>query len=214
METKITDAKTDQDDWKVAFDHVATFNVPGFIRLFVINRIIAAYLTRTNWQARNSNDTLHSLVAEFELKDTQSSKIAYKILLLLSKNGINKYMKKFYKEKEQAAVIELIFEKIILTKFGKEYQQLTTYYTNHNSNDKFNEPYCCQCKVFNNDDLMCLIFDHLTFKRGFIGQLYDCSLVHTCWLYHVWNTRLIYGKYNLSYFIAATKKLQSDVEGS
>ena len=208
METGTTDVKTDQDDWKVAFEHVATFDVPRFIRLFVINRIITAYLNPRNVSTRNKvKDALQLLVAG--LKNEQNRKIAYKILSLLIQNGIKKYMEKCYNEKEQSRVIELIFENIIIIKFGKEYQQFTTYYYNDdNYND--NVKYYYQCKVFNNDDLMCLIFRYLTFTNAFIGELHGCSLVNSCWLYHVWNTKLIFGKYSLNYFIYATMKLGGD----
>ena len=87
-----------------------------------------------------------------------------------------------------------------MVKFVKEYQQATSYHCC----DK-NQEY--QCKVFNNNDLMRKIFQYLTFKKAFLGQLYYCSLVNTCWLYHIWNTKLLYGKHCIDEFLGATWKL-------
>ena len=112
-------------------------------------------------------------------------------------------MEKCYNEKEQATIIEVIFQNIILVKLDKEYQQATSY------RDK-NQQY--QCKVFNNNDLMRKIFEYLTFEKGFIGQLYYCSLVNTCWLYHIWNTKLPYGRHTIDPFLNATWKLLHQIK--
>ena len=187
-----------RDTWNFATQDVTTFDVPRFIRLLTINRIVSNYScgcrkNDSKDKATSQADPLQLLVSE--LKDKTFHTIAHNILSRLTNNGLKVYMIKWYNEKEQATVIELIFKQIILVKFGAEYHQLTTY-----SDKKY--PY--QCQVFNNDDLMRAIFRHLTFKVGFIGELNDCSLVHSCWLYHIWNTKLIYGKYYLDEFIQAT----------
>ena len=105
--------------------------------------------------------------------------------------------------RQQAAEIEVIFKNIILAKFGKEYQQVTSYY-----NDSDDQRYHCQ--VFNNDDLMHQILCYLTFQTGFLGQLHDCTLVNSCWLYHIWNTKLLYRKYILDYFMRTTRDLNQE----
>ena len=193
-----------RDIWRVATQDVATFDVPRFIRLFTINRIVTNYLQSKKNDSKGTDtsqadiDLLQVLVSE--LKDKKMHSIAYDILSRLVNNGLKVYMIKWYNEKEQAIVIELIFKQIILPKFGPEYQKLTTYY---------DKKYWYQCQVLNNDDLMREIFRYLTFKRGFIGELHDCSLVHSCWLYHIWSTKLIYGKYYLDEFLQATMKICS-----
>ena len=136
------------DDWKIATEIVPTFHVPRFIRLFAINRIIGQYLLNRS-DIDSAVNPLRSLVAE--VKDKQIHEVACTILSRLTQDGIKIYMKKWYVEKEQATVIELIFKNIILVKFGKEYQQLKTYSNDDVSGD--HQQY--QCQVFNNDDLMC-----------------------------------------------------------
>ena len=201
----MADAST-PEDWKVVTDDVATFDVPRFIRLFTLNRIITNYLQSKNNDTKSTDDlqagVLVSLVAK--LKDKQIHTVSYHILFRLINNGIKTYMTKWYNEKEQATVIEAIFEEIISIRFGQEYQQLTTYY----NNDKGKYEY--QCQVFNNDDLMREIFRYLTFEQGFTGELHNCSLVHSCWLYHIWNTKLLFGKYDLDEFIEATMKISNE----
>ena len=91
-----------------------------------------------------------------------------------------------YNEKEQALIIEQIFD-VILTKFKKEYQQVITYCGKDNS---FQE------SVFNTNDLMCSIFQFLTdfdlHSNLVIYELMNCSLVNSHWLYHTWNPNSIY----------------------
>ena len=197
-----TTTNVEVDDWKIVLEDVPTFQVPRFIRLFVINRIISKYLRRKDIDSNKA--PLRLLVAQLNDKEIDHE-IAHTILSRLIQDGIETYMKKWYNEKEQATVIELIFKNIILVQFGKEYQQLTSYY-----NDSDNDEQQYHCQVFNNDDLMCQIFGYLTFQKGFLGQLYDCSLVNSCWLYHIWNTKLIYGKYNLDHFMIKTRDLNQE----
>ena len=182
------------NNWDIDIEPVPTFDVPRFIRLFLIRRIIIDYISKTA-SPRSNDDTMSQLVSTLKDKDTRTT--ADKILSRLVKDGIKVYMSKWYNEKQDAIVIETIFTDIILIKFGKKYQQLTTYV----GNDEFE----AQTSVFNNDDLMRLIFQYLTFRKiGFVGELNDCSLVNSYWLYHIWSTKLIYGKYYLTNFIKAT----------
>ena len=199
---QIMDSTTDnemvQDGWNVnvaVSTNEYTFDVPSFIRLFVINRILTKHPQNTIM----NQEKLQTIV--LALKDKQIHATAYKILSQLTQYGIKTYMDKCYNEKEQATTIELIFENIILIKFDNEYQQVTSY---HDKNQQY------QCKVFNNNDLMRKIFRYLTFRNGLIGDLYHCSLVNTCWLYHIWNTKLLYGKYPINSFLEATWKLSHE----
>ena len=108
----------------------------------------------------------------------------FDILSWLVKDGIKMYMMKWYFEKEQRDIVAIIFDKIILNKFEKEYNQLITY--------NFDETHKYQNKVFNSSDLMCCIFQYLKYEDKFDGDLLACSLVDSCWLYHTWNANAVY----------------------
>ena len=81
----------------------------------------------------------------------------------------------------------MIFNRIILVKFAKEYTNLIRYI----SDDKDYHNYY-QNLVFNSTDMMCCIFQYLTYGLQFDGDLVSCGLVNTIWLYHVWNIHSIY----------------------
>ena len=115
-------------DWKVDVQPRSTVDTPSFIRLFVIGRIIKNYIyAQHNNTGDRSTDTFQPLVQC--LKDKQNEKIACDILSRLVNDGIKLYMEKWYDEETQASVVEMIFQRTILVKFAKEYQQLTTYVT-------------------------------------------------------------------------------------
>ena len=102
-----TDKETDQDDWKVAgvSKNEYTFDVPSFIRLFVINRIITKHAKNINTNDDNrittmDQEKLQTLVEI--LKDKHIHETAHKILSQLAQYGIKTYMEKCYNEKEQA----------------------------------------------------------------------------------------------------------------
>ena len=94
-------------------------------------------------------------------------------------------MKNWYSERKQANVIEKIFNKIILTKFDKEYNELITFDTNNIG----------QRLVFNSNDLMSKIYQYLEWGWKFNGDLFQCSLVSSHWLYHAWNINSVYHVY-------------------
>ena len=152
-----------------------TPSVPSFIRLFVIRRILMI-THKTKEKIRNLT---------IMLPDKQMQDKALDILLFLLSNGIKQYMSKFYNEEKQSNIIELIFNKIILTKFDKECEKITRYNSTCND-DHF------QSLVFNMNDLMCLIFQFLKFDKELNGDLNNCSLVNSHWLYHSWNPNSVY----------------------
>ena len=191
----------DTGDWGLAIEPTPSFDVPRFIRLFIIRRIISNYINSTNINnAAQSTDVLLPQLVSM-LKDEKTKKIAHKILSRLLNDGIKIYMSKYYNEKLDANVIEIIFKNIILVKFVKKYQEITTY----------SSKYKYQSLVFNTDDLMRLIFQYLTFYKGFQGELHECSLVNSYWLYHIWSTKLIYGKYNITSFMQKTLKSTKNI---
>ena len=86
-------------------------------------------------------------------------------------------------KKKIQMLFEMIFNKIILEKFGKEYNKLITY----QSNMKY------QRLLFNSNDLMSYIFEYFELYHGKVyDDSYLCSLVNSHWLYHVWNVNSVY----------------------
>ena len=119
------------------------------------------------------------------------------------KDGIKRYMIKWYNEKQQRDIIQIIFDKIILNKFEKEYNQLITYTCNCDDITSNTKKY--QNTVLNSSDLMCCIFQYLDYGYKFDGDLISCSLVDSFWLYHSWNVNALY-YVNLSRIARMTQK--------
>ena len=88
---------------------------------------------------------------------------------------------KRYNEKEEAYIIEDIFNKIILQKFEKEYDGMNKYEINNEiiNNNVYQ-------KLVNSGDLMTQIFQYLDWGKELDGDLFSCSLVNSHWLFHVW----------------------------
>ena len=161
-ETKV---KGNQLEFKKKIPQTPAPTVSSFIRLFILHRII------NNCDHKMNESVLKKLTKTLQKKKLQEK--AFEILFRLLNGGFQKYMSKWYNEKEQAGMIELIFDKIIWNKFEKEYHKVTTYVS---KNDNY-----FQSLVFNMSDLMCLIFQFLEF------DLFNYSLVNSHWLYHYWN---------------------------
>ena len=167
--------------------------IPSFIRLFVIRRIIDKHIKNSKNQKKAiaTKEIIKDLDLEMAsgFKDNEKyQSLARNIVTRLIKYGIKKFMSKDYNEKEQANIIEDIFNKIISKKFGAEYYQMIEYKTN---SDKTNVHYY-QNLLFNSIDLMNQIFQYLEWGIRFDGDLYSCSLVNSHWLYHVWNPNSVY----------------------
>ena len=173
--SKINATTAHHETKKTNDNSFTTTSVPSFIRLFVIRRILMT--------AHKTQEKMRNLAIMLPDKKMQDS--AFDILLFLLNNGFKQYMSKFYNEEKQSNVIELIFNKIILKKFDKEYEKITRYRSICND-DHF------QSLVFNMNDLMCLIFQFLKFDEKVDGDLNNCSLVNSHWLYHSWNPNSIY----------------------
>ena len=159
--------------------------IPCFIRLFVIGRIISTYINSSSSEKEKLSkvEELASICNNHENRDDIES-LVFDILSRLVKDGIKKYMNKWYNENEQRDIIRIIFDKIILNKFEKAYYQLIRY-----GCDEMTQ---YQTKVFNSSDLMSCIFEYLEYGCYFDGDLFSCSLVDSCWLYHSWNVNGVY----------------------
>ena len=171
---------------------------PSFIRLFVMRRIISEYIknqTASNDKKKEIKEIMQELVNDAFKDDQETQSLAVNILTRLMEDGIKDYMAKWYNEEKEAIVIEEIFNKVILEKFSQEYNKYITYKTpkvEENNNNKRNN-YFYQDLVFNSRDLMSKIFQHLHFEQWFYtGDLIQCSLVNSYWLYHSWNKNSIY----------------------
>ena len=195
-ERKENNNDSNDDDWAIDPNKIDNnfaddkITVPHFIRLFVINRIICTYIERnSNTNSNGTHETksqtiIEELVSVFN-DDKKIQSKSKEILTRLLNNGIKLYMNKWYNEKDQSNIIEIIFNKIILNKFENEYNRVMKY---NNPNAKFEY----QNVIFNSNDLMCLIFEYLENGRYFKHDLFHCSLVNSHWLYHVWNVNSVY----------------------
>ena len=142
-----------RDDW-VRIDHASKAEssrllVPSFIRLFVINRIIC-HCTDNNYQTEAQ---LRELINQ-SLIDDNDKAVARNVLFRLKEDGILKYMEEHYHEKQESVVIEIIFNKIILSKFETEYNKLMTF-------DSINY---FENLVFNSSDIMSKILQCLEYS--------------------------------------------------
>ena len=79
-------------------------------------------------------------------------------------------MSKYYNEKQDSAIIEMIFNQIILKKFEKNYYKLIKYKnncenSNYNNNSSSGNDFYYQNLVFNTSDLMTHIFQNLEYEE-------------------------------------------------
>ena len=176
--------------------HEEKLPMPSFIRLFVMNRVLTSYISANDGESKTEM-LLRYLTNSTKIASSKSTSIAHEIMVNLLKYGIKHYMKELYDEETQGSVIEQVFNKIIIEKFKKEYQQVTTYTTTTTSNknkDENNDNHYYQRLLFNTTDLMCLVFQFLSDfgEDEMILELINCSLVNSHWLYHTWNPNSIY----------------------
>lgn len=188
-------------------------NVPIFIQLFIIRRIVAElYFCK--------DIVINDLMVEMKSKNNHEKEMAEQILDKLLTDDIKLYMSEWYNEKQQMKVIEMTFVQII-KKFGNEYRNMMRYspyldeddvdaydeksdeidckqksindnYNNIKDDVANNKKYFYQTILFNMNDVMSLIFEFLTFDAIYEGDLYNCSLVDSHWLYQVYNPNSIY----------------------
>ena len=161
-------------------------DVPDFIRLFVIHRIIVNHINNSKQNDAKTNVEDYTNIIE----DLTSG--AREIVSQLVQDGIKTYMNKWYNEKEQTNIIQTIFDQLILTKFSQQYNEFIKYKQFANAkdaNDKSVSYY--QSLVFNSTDVMSSIFQYLQYGSR-INGLVSCDLVNTCWLHHAYNVNSIY----------------------
>ena len=161
------------NDWQISVQNPPKVVVPSFIRLFVIRRILTDHIQQN--RTKNKNNDVRNLATIFNDEEKKIDEWSQRL---------KKYMTKWYNEEEQAVLIETIVNDMILKKFGQEYQSVTTYVSDIVSNQDYH-----QCLVFNTNDLMYLIFQYLDFWNG---ELYNCTLVDTHFLYQIWNSTSLY----------------------
>ena len=180
-----------KDDWVADKSNIGDKNkmkieAPNFIRLFVIRRIISKYL---NNDTEKQKETKIQGLANVFKKNLVTQLVVRDIITRLIRDGLKQYMNKWYNEEEQLHIIEMIFKKIIIQRFSKEYNEFVNYVgtKDANSNNKSN----CNL-VFNSTDLMCNIFQYLAYEKCFDGDLSVCNLVNSHWLYIAWNPNSVY----------------------
>ena len=171
-------------DWSMNVQPPDKVVVPSFIRLFMFARILK--------QCNVSVDQIKQMVTT--IHDLKQQQVACDILTRLRNNGIKKYMAKWFNEKEQMKVIEVIFSRIILTQFEKEYHAIITYKAKNGTDTRSGagKSQYYQTLVFNTHDLMCFIFQFMSIWQNFIGDLINCGLVNSNWLYQSWNPNSLY----------------------
>lgn len=165
-------------------DAKTRLNTPTFIQLFIIARIL------TQQNINTGDDNIKQLL--LKLADVKQRLIAKDILTKIMKDGIKKYMHYHSHENEQIETIDLIYHHMLLIpQFAQEYQNVTRYVQRKN-HQKYPTSARCQTSVFNTDDLMCFIFQFMEIKQDFTGDLINCSLVCSHWLYQTWNPNSLY----------------------
>ena len=182
------------DDWKIDVTPEEKVPIPSFIRLFVFNRILYPYITDKTTTETTSDDVIRSMLVTV-LNSKEEKQAAFAILSQLFKNGLKKYMNEDFDIRVHPILIEKIHNQLILTTFSEEYSFVTKYTTSNNSNDNINNnnnnnDTSCQSLVFNTNDLMCCIFQFLSYRvklKDKNNDLLRCSLVNSHWLYYVFN---------------------------
>ena len=152
-------------DWKMDVEPLGLYKpeAPNFTRLFILHRILKNFAKK--------NEKLLSLFKNCKLNNNHNVKVD-KIVSSLIKYGIKSYMKDHYNENDDSQTIDLIFDDIISKYFDKEYHQITKYVDKSNLSLEYCE------KVFNTNDLMCLIFQFV------FDNIIDICLVCSQWLYY------------------------------
>ena len=171
--------------------------VPNFVRLFIFRRLLKSQNNESDSDTDTSNETyIQNLVNAGFSKNKSFDKLhAYNILLRLMTNSLEKYMATFHNSQKDSDVMEMIFNKIIITKFEKEYNMLVTYM------DAYDK--CCfKNVVFNTSDLMSQIFHY---AQDDFNDFINHSLVNSHWFYHSYNI-------NSMYYFDLTRLMQQTFE--
>ena len=186
QETSTSIANNDsKNDWETAKNTTASeqniAGVPTFIRVIVIRRILLNDM-KHNIDNNNNNDKYikHLMTYMTDLDDSMQSKMYKTLSQLVANNGIINYFNSWDEKDNNPNTIETIFNKLILTKFLNQYQDIIT------SKSKKNTKTFYQDLLFNMKDLMCTIFEYVDYHK----ELINCSLVCSHWLYYAYNTSL------------------------
>ena len=161
------------EEWSLNVSIPEKYSFPSFIRLFITKRVLEKY-QHTNNKNVNMSDLIELLNSS--QKNVSIRSIATKILCQLLVDGIKKFMENDF-EDQHSSIIENNFNQIC-----QEYESVIKY-----NNDNMN-------------DLMCLIFQFLDYDNG---ELFNCSLVNSHWLYHSYNPNSVY-RVNLTKLIQKT----------
>ena len=100
--------ETKQDDWRPPMDHCEyNLQVPSFIRLFCIRRILYEYIIdNINTEIGSTTaKVIANLVSVFNDNAEEIKTRASDIVTRLINHGIKIYMEKWYNEKEDSNVI-------------------------------------------------------------------------------------------------------------
>ena len=192
------------NDWEPTAEDKAALILkqPNFVRLFVMRRVL-----------NNYKGTVNKLVEQSNIDKATCISQAKYILNKLKSQGIGWFMKNGYNEKKQAVLIETIFNEVILKQLKEEYQNVATY---SRVDISVVDSYYYQSRVFNATDIMCLIFQHLSdddWDNKHVGDLSNCSLVCSQWLYHAFNPNCIH-YYSLRKLGIETGKIEKNSNDS
>ena len=202
---------TSKDNWTVHVQPSVKFGAPTFLRLFIINRVLHNIISCG--EENTYDDAIRAIITS-SLEDTEMKNVAVVFLSSLCQQGLMNIV-------VDDDLIDKIFNKLILTKFGDEYSNITTYKSRcainianknqrqnkNNDNDQENnvqhdDDY--KAMVFNTNDLMSLIFHYLEYLKKRDEDLSNCSLVCTHWFYHSFNLNSIY-HVNLHYLLIRSR---------
>ena len=136
------------------------YPIPAFVRIFVINRILRAYVLENVTTNTYEDNVIQSLLYHvFPQNNGQDKDEALAILSNLLVLGIKSYMTDMFNLATHPSIIEKIHTELILTKFSQEYVNVSKYTANADDDDDDDDDddnKCChtyQCRLFNTDDL-------------------------------------------------------------
>lgn len=111
---------------------------PTFTRVIVLRRILVNDMTNVTDNNNNVNNDGYIKVLMTEMKDlndSMQSSVYNTLHLLMSNNGIKKYFSSWDEQDNNPSIIEIIFNKLILTRFVNEYQDVTSYKSKNTVNN-------------------------------------------------------------------------------
>ena len=111
--------------------------VVTFIRVIMIRRILVNDMTNNVTHTEHNDKYIKSLITEMKgLDDSMQSQTHKTLSQLITNDGIKSYFNRWDENDNNPNIIEMIFNKLILTKFVNEYEQVTTYKSKNTVNVK------------------------------------------------------------------------------